>query len=182
MEQPARTPAPTPAPTPAQPPGRPWWDPFVPRASARVQLVAAATVWLGAALMLLVRGVLFVEVPGPQFQANYWLLPIAAVAVTIGVVKARLVLADYAVGLVGRLETRGRSCFFGFFAPKSWAFIVVMMGGGILLRHSPLAGVGWGRVLLAVLYLAVATALLIADRILWAGALARDRAALVAAN
>lgn len=147
---------------------RAWWDRFTPRAGAKVQLVAAATVWLAAALMLLVRGVLFIEVPGPAFHPNFWLIPIAAIAGAVGVVKARLVLNDYAVNLAERLSRRGRSCFFGFFAPRSWAFIVVMMGGGTLLRHSALAEVGWGRVALSVLYLAVATALLSADRVLWA--------------
>lgn len=156
-----------------RPAGSPaWWGRFVPRAGARVQLVAAATVWLAAALLLVVRGVLFVEVPGPHFRPNYWLVPIAVVALAIGMVKARLVLSGYAERVVQRLRDRGRSCFFGFLAPKSWAFIAVMMGGGILLRHSALAGTGWGRAVLAMLYLAVATALLIADRVLWAGAIA----------
>lgn len=147
------------------------WEGFVPRSGPRVQLVAAASVWLVAAVMLLVRGVLFVEVPGPQFHPNYWLVPIAVVAVAVGMVKARLILVDYAAALVSRVRSRGRSCFFGFFEPRSWAFITLMMGGGILLRHSALAHVGWGRALLCVLYLAVATALLVADRVLWSAVL-----------
>ncbi len=147
------------------------WERFVPRTGPRPQLIAAATIWLAAALMLLVRGVLFVEVPGPQFHPNYWLVPIAIIAAAIGVLKARLILIGYARNNVARIRDRGHSSFFGFLAPKSWLFITIMMGGGILLRHSFLADVGWGRALLAVLYLAVATALLMAARILWQAAL-----------
>jgi hypothetical protein len=53
----------------------------------------------------------------------------------------------------------------------------VMMGGGIALRHSVLADtsdvIPWGRDALAVLYVAVGTALAWADRIYWRAALAK---------
>ena len=52
-----------------------------------------------------------------------------------------------------------------------------MMGGGIALRMSVLASpsdtIPWGRDALAVLYVAVGTALAYADRIYWAAALAK---------
>lgn len=142
-------------------------DRLTPQTGPQPQLIAAATLWLAAAAMLLVRGVLFVEAPAQQFHPNFWLIPIAVVAGTIGIVKARLILVDYAHANVARIHGRGHSWFFGFLSAKSWLFITVMMGGGLLLRHSFLADTGWGRALLAVLYLAVATALLVADRILW---------------
>ncbi len=66
---------------------------------------------------------------------------------------------------------------------KSWLFILVMMGGGIALRHSVLADsrdiIPWGRDALAVLYVAVGTALAYADRIYWRAALAKTPADLV---
>lgn len=146
-------------------------DRLAPRAGVRVQLVAAALLWLVGTSFLLVRGVLFVVEPGPGFRLLPWAVPIAVAAVAIGTVKARLILLGYARRAVARILARGRACFFGFFAPTSWLFIVVMMGGGILLRHSALVDLVWGRVFLAVLYLAVGTALAAADCVFWAAAL-----------
>ena len=155
---------------------RPRWDKLTPRLGPRVQLFAAAIVWLVGTSFLLIRGVLFVEVPGPQMHFSYWILPVALVAVVLGVVKARFVLIRYATKAVHRIETRGRACFFGFFSMKSWLFVLVMMGGGILLRSSPLVDFWAGRVTLSVIYIAVGTALAIADRIFWLGAVRYGRA------
>ena len=150
---------------------RPWWDRLTPRAGVRVQLFAAALVWFVGVCFLLVRGVLFVEVPGPGAHFSYWIVPIALVAIVIGIIKARFILIRYADKAVARIQKRGRACFFGFFAPASWLFVLVMMGGGIALRHSALVDVAWGRVVLSTLYIAVGTGLAIADRIFWIAAL-----------
>jgi hypothetical protein len=144
-----------------------------------VQLFAAALVWLVGTGFLLVRGVLFVEVPGSRVHISFWILPVALVAVVLGVIKARFVLIRYAKKAVRRIETRGHACFFGFFSVRSWLFVLVMMGGGIMLRHSPLIDSWWGRVTLSVLYIAVGTALAIADRIFWLGAVRYGRTAAV---
>lgn len=148
------------------------WRRLTPRAGVRTQLVAAATTWLVGLGFLLVRGVLLVEEPAGVFRWNLAIVPVAVLAVVLGVVKARLVLVRYAHKAVDRITGRGRACFFGFFSWTSWGFIVVMMGGGTLLRHSPLVDSATGRALLSVVYIAVGTALLIADRVLWAAALA----------
>jgi len=150
---------------------RPWWDRITPRAGVRVQLFSAALVWFVGVCFLLVRGVLFVEVPGPRSHVSYWIVPIAMVAIVLGIIKARYILIRYADKAVARIRKRGRACYFGFFAPKSWLFVLVMMGGGITLRHSALVDVGWGRVLLSTLYIAVGTGLAIADRVFWTAAL-----------
>ena len=150
---------------------RPWWDRFTPRAGVRIQLFSAALVWFVGVGFLLVRGVLFVEVPGPRSHVSYWIVPIAIVAIVIGIIKARYILIRYADKAVARIQQRGCACYFGFFAPKSWLFVLVMMGGGITLRHSVLVDGAWGRVLLSTLYIAVGTGLAIADRIFWIAAL-----------
>ena len=150
---------------------RPWWDRLTPRAGVRAQLFAAALVWFVGVCFLLVRGVLFVEVPGPGAHFSYWIVPIVLVAIVIGIIKARFILIRYADKAVARIQRRGHACFFGFFAPKSWLFVLVMMGGGIALRHSALVNVAWGRVALSTLYIAVGTGLAIADRIFWIAAL-----------
>ena len=150
---------------------RPWWDKITPRASVRVQMFSAAIMWAIGLGFLLVRGVLFVELPGPNFHFNYWLVPIAIVAIVIGIIKARYILIKYADKAVARIQKRGHACYFGFFAPTSWLFILVMMGGGIILRNSALVNYVWGRAFLSTLYIAVGTGLAIADRIFWISAL-----------
>ena len=128
--------------------------------------------WLIGASILLVRGV--------QFLNGRWIAALVALAVVIGVAKSRLVLDNIARKAVIRIHERGRACYFGFFSVKAWLFIVVMMGGGVMLRNSPLASSGYGRDVLAVIYVAVGTALAIADRIYWRAALANTPAALEA--
>ena len=152
---------------------RRWWDRLTPRLGVRVQLYAAAILWLVAVSFLLVRGVLFIEAPaGVQHSHfSYWIVPIALVAIVIGIIKARFILIRYANKAVARIQRRGHACFFGFFAPTSWLFVLVMMGGGIALRHSALVDYAWGRIFLSTLYIAVGTALAIADRIFWIAAL-----------
>jgi hypothetical protein len=150
---------------------RPWWDRLTPRTGARLQLYAAALVWLVGTGFLLVRGVMFVEVPGSGTHFSFWILPVVLVAVVLGIIKARFVLIRYANKAVARIKRRDHACFFGFFSVKSWIFVLVMMGGGVMLRHSPLIDYWWGRVTLSIVYIAVGTALAIADRIFWLGAL-----------
>jgi hypothetical protein len=147
------------------------WRRLTPRTGARAQLVAAAVVWLVGTAILLVRGVAYIVAPDEYERLGYGIVLIALVAVIIGIVKARFILIRHAVKAVTRIRTRGHACFFGLFAWSSWAFIVVMMGGGLLLRHSPLVDVWWGRTLLGALYVAVGTALAIADIVFWRAAL-----------
>ena len=105
------------------------------------------------------------------YGSGYWIVPIALVAVVIGMIKARFILIKYANKAVARIQRRGHACFFGFFAPTSWLFVIVMMGGGMMLRQSALVNYAWGRVFLSTLYIAVGTALAIADRVFWIAAL-----------
>ena len=147
------------------------WDRVTPRVGVRVQMFSAALLWLVGTSFLLVRGVLFIEAPSPGARLSFWIVPIAIVAIVIGVVKARYILIRYADKAVARIRKRGHACYFGFFAPTSWLFILVMMGGGIMLRHSALVNFVWGRMFLSMLYIAVGTGLAIADRIFWIAAL-----------
>jgi len=153
-----------------------WLDRLTPRAGVRVQLFSAAIVWLVGASILLVRGV--------QFLHDRWLIPLVVVALVIGFTKERYILSNYARKAVARIHQRGKACYFGFFSVKSWLFILVMMGGGIALRRSILADsrdiIPWGRDVLAVIYVAVGTALAYADRIYWKAALAKTPAELEA--
>lgn len=137
-----------------------WLDRLTPRTGVTPQLYAAAMMWLIGCSILLVRGVLFLH--------DRWFPAIVGVAIVIGLIKERYILNRYARKAVARIRARGKACFFGFFGWSSWLFIAVMMGGGILLRHSGL----WPD-LLGVIYVAVGTGLLMADRIFWQAALGR---------
>ena len=152
--------------------GRPGRRRLVPHAGIRVQLLAAALMWLVGTSILLVRGVMYIVAPDEYERFGYWVVLIALVAVAIGLVKARLILIRYANKAVTRIRTRGHASFFGLFAPSSWVFIIVMMGGGVLLRHSALVDYWWGRTFLGILYVAVGTALAIADVVFWRAVLA----------
>jgi hypothetical protein len=127
---------------------------FTPRAGQRVQLFSAAAMWAVGATILLVRGVGFLH--------DSWFAALLALAVALGVTKSHYLLDRVARKAVVRIHDRGRACYFGFFSWKSWMFVAVMMGGGILLRNS-----GLPRDFLAVLYVGVGTGLVLADRIFW---------------
>lgn len=137
-----------------------WYDRFVPRVGTRVQLHAAAFMWLIGASILIVRGVGYL-------QDRYWHAWVLAVALALGIIKAHLILDRAARKAVKRIFSRGRGCFFGFFSWRSWGLVALMMGGGILLRelvvHPGVVGAG----ILGALYIGVGTALALADRIFW---------------
>jgi len=138
-------------------------DRLNPRAGIRVQLAGAAAMWMIGAGILLVRG------SGYLFD-GYWHAWLLALAVMLGVLKSHVLLDRVARKAVDRIRARGRACFFGFFSIKSWAFVALMMGGGILLRSS-----GLPRSVLAVIYIGVGTALVVADRIFWQALLVGDK-------
>ena len=143
------------------------WRRLTPRAGVRPQLVAAAVLWGVGTSVLLIRGVFYLVSRDEVGRFGNWVALIGLAAVAIGLVKARLILIRYARKAVRRIKTRGHACFFGFFAPSSWLFILVMMGGGMMLRRTPLVDYVWGRTFLGILYVAVGTALLMADVIFW---------------
>lgn len=137
---------------------------FKPRASARVQLVLAASLWFVASLVLGVRGEVWLA------HSVLW-LPLTALAVTIGLLKARFLLDGVARGAAERIKTRGPDkCAGGFLSWRAWLLILSMMGGGVLLRHTATP-----RPVLGVLYVAVCTALAVAARIYWREVLAASR-------
>lgn len=111
--------------------------------------------WTVGATILLVRGVFYL-------RDEHWALWLIALAVGLGVFKSQVLLDRVARKAVVRIRERGRACFFGFFSPKTWIFVALMMGGGIMLRRT-----GLNHGILAVIYVGVGTALVLADRIFW---------------
>jgi hypothetical protein len=135
-------------------------DRLVPRAGVRVQLVAAALVWLVGSSILIFRGVGYVH-------DRYWHAWALAAALVIGVLKSRYLLDRVAGKAIARIRARGRACFFGFFSWRSWLLVGLMMGGGIMLRHLVVHPGIIGAGIMGALYLGIGSALLIADRLFW---------------
>ncbi|MHB1323008.1 MAG: hypothetical protein ACYCXZ_01505 [Coriobacteriia bacterium] len=131
-----------------------------PIAGVRVQITAAALMWLIGAAILLVRG--FEYVQGRSWHA--WAL---AAGLALGVLKSRYLLERVASKAVSRIVSRGRSWFFGFFSVRSWAFVALMMGGGMALRRVVVHPDQIGAGILGAMYLGIGTALVLADRVFW---------------
>lgn len=135
----------------------PWFSPSV---GTSTQLVAAASMWLIGASILIVRGVGYLD-------DRHWHAWALAAGLALGLIKARLLLVRVAVKAVNRIKARGRAHFFGFFSAGSWALVATMMGAGMILRrlvvHPDVVGAG----IMGAVYVGVGTALLIADRVFW---------------
>jgi hypothetical protein len=125
-------------------------------AGERVQLVLAGGLWIVAAIVLGVRGAGWL-VSAP------WSLVLALTGVALGVLKARFLLDRVALGVARRIHDRGPGAsVVGFLSVRSWVVVVIMMAGGHALRLTATP-----RPLLGVLYVAIATALVLASRAYW---------------
>lgn len=129
-----------------------------PTARARTHLLAAAAMWTLVGTGLGVAGVVWcLASPMPTS------LLLIAVAIALGQAKARWVLSRVARRNAARIAARGDGrCLGGFVSWQSWLFIGGMMGGGYLLRHSPVP-----LPVLGVVYAGVGTALIVGSAILW---------------
>jgi len=135
-----------------------WVERYKPAAAVRAHLLLAGLMWTVVGVALVGFGGRWLwQLATP---AAPWM---AALALVIGGFKARFVLDHAARTIVDRIRERGDGrCLGGFLSLRSWALVVVMAGGGRLLRGSHLA-----RGLLGFLYLAVGTALLLSSRMAW---------------
>lgn len=138
----------------------PAFDALGPRVSVRTQLVLAAVVWLVGASILLVRGVGYVS--GRSWHS--WVL---GVALALAVFKWRMLLEPVAIKAVDRIRERGRAGVLGFFSARAWAFVAIMMGGGIAIRNAVVHPGVIGAGILGALYLGIGTGLFVADRVFW---------------
>lgn len=139
-------------------------DHAMPRIGVRAQLVAAATIWLVGASILLVRGAGYI-------LGRSWLAWVLAIGLVLGVIKSRYILVRVATKAVARIRARGRASFLGFYSLASWGFIALMMGGGIALRRIVVHPGQIGAGIMGAIYIGVGTALLLADRVYWHAAL-----------
>jgi len=126
----------------------------------RIQLAAAALMWLIGASILLIRGIGYV-------QGSHWFTWILALGLALGVLKSQLLLVRVANKAVVRIQGRANANVLGFFSAKSWMLIAVMMGGGIALRHLVVHPGAIAAGIMGAIYVGIGTALLLADRVFW---------------
>jgi len=129
---------------------------WAPRATRRVRLAIASTMWTVVGLGLTVAGVHFTRVGGGSWV---WLLP----ALAVGALKGRFVLARRAEANARRIEASDeRICVGAIFSWPMWGLVLFFMGLGAALRHSPLP-----RFWLGLVYVAVGSALAAASTVSW---------------
>ncbi len=140
------------------PPAPDLLESFMPRASARVQLALAGGMWVVAALLLGIRGAMWIA------AEPLWIAP-GVFALLLGVLKARFLLDPVARRATERIMARGRDrCAGGLFSWQSWLLVFAMIATGHTLRLTAAP-----RPLLGVLYIVVACSLVFASRIYWNG-------------
>jgi len=124
----------------------------------RMQLAFAGMLWATGAAVLGSRAILWLA-ETPVALA----LSLAAGGVILGLVKARFLLEPVARKAASRIRERGPSArVAGFFSVRSWAVVLSMIALGHALRLTDIP-----RPALATVYVAVATALLVASRVFW---------------
>jgi hypothetical protein len=124
---------------------------------------SAAVVWAAVGIYLSVRAILWFR------TSTRPVLAFAALAIVLGFIKGRLIFARLARRNIVRIDElsphKEKICIFAFQAYASYAIIAGMMGLGIALRHSHL-----DRVILAVIYLAIGSALVYGSGPYWRSA------------
>jgi hypothetical protein len=135
-----------------------WLESHKPAAPVRVHLLLAASMWSLVGAVLLTLGCRWTWAGSAGAGAG-----LLAVGLLAGVLKSLLVLDRAGRAIAARITARGHGrCIGGFLSVRSWAMILVMAGGGRLLRSLPAA-----RAPVGVLYVAVGIGLLLSSRLLW---------------
>jgi hypothetical protein len=130
-----------------------------PRASFRLQLLLAASLWSVVGTLLLFFGSRWIL--GDHGTGGRVLLILGAVS--LGLMKGRFILDGTARRLTTRILERGDDrCLGGFLSWRSWLLVVVMSGSGRILRSVLLS-----PVIVGVLYAAIGAWLLFSSRIAW---------------
>lgn len=135
-----------------------WLETHKPAASRRTHLLLASMLWSTVGILLLFFGVRWTS----QSNARSVELVIA-IAVVVGALKARYILARSARHIIDRILLRDEGhCFGGFLSWRTWGLVAVMSGSGQLLRAVLLP-----QLLVGTLYTAIGTALVLASWNLW---------------
>jgi hypothetical protein len=132
---------------------------YKPRLAARTQLIVAGLLWYSVALVLGTRGL-------GWLVSDRWAIALGVVGVALGVLKGRFIMERVARRATERIRARDRDkCAGGLFSWQSWLVVLGMIAIGHALRLTAAP-----RPLLGVLYVAIATGLLLAGRLYWRSA------------
>ncbi len=124
----------------------------------RQQVFLAAMMWSIVGLFLFARGIVNIFLLDDSLK-YLWM----ALALVVGLVKAKIVLAKTADRIVARIFKRPPDAsLWGFLSVRSWVLIVLMIAMGKLLRASPLP-----RSLVWSVYIAIGAALFSSSKIIW---------------
>ncbi|MBL4902963.1 MAG: hypothetical protein JKY62_09960 [Desulfocapsa sp.] len=117
-----------------------------PNASRSIHLFVAALLWTAVGLMMMSRGIVWLNAID-----QLW---IALPALLIGFVKSLFMLDKSAQKSIERIiSTRDGKCLWGVYSVKTWLLILVMMITGFFIRNSSLPqeflglfyiSIGWG--------------------------------------
>ncbi len=113
-------------------------------------ILLSGLMWVGVGILLNSFAYRWLKV----YDGSYtWL--IISLGLAIGIFKHYFVLSRFAQKNINRIEANGeKQWLFAFITLKSLLMIVLMMGTGIALRHSPIP-----KQYLSVLYIAIGCAL-----------------------
>lgn len=126
--------------------------PGVPR---RVHLFAAALLWTAVGVMLMSRGIHWLNIA----DRLVWIVP----ALLLGFIKSRIILERTVEKNIDRiLHFKDGTCLGAVYSKETWLLVLVMIGMGVVLRHSSLP-----RSFLAIMYIMVGWALIWASRKGW---------------
>lgn len=135
---------------------RPWTERWKPAAGVRTHLLAAALLWTLVGTGLSAAGAVW------SLSARRPLVPLG-IGLLLGALKGTFVISRAAVRNARRIVSRGDGkCLGGFLSLKTWLLVAVMMGSGMVLRHS-----GVPRPILGGIYTAVGVGLLTGCLRLW---------------
>jgi len=131
-----------------------------PAVSRRTLILSAAITWGLVGAFLSLRGIFWFKTPSPA------VLGLALLGLGIGFIKGRFIFSGLARRNIRRIRDlsphKEKICLFAFQAIQSYVIIIGMMALGMILRHSSLS-----RADLAVIYLAIGSALIYASFQYW---------------
>jgi len=126
-----------------------------PNASRSVHLFVAALLWTAVGLMMMSRGIVWLNAID-----KLW---IALPALLIGFIKSLVMLDKSAKKSIDRIiSTCDGRCLWGVYSVKTWLLILVMMITGFLIRNSSLP-----QEFLGLFYISIGWALFFSSRKAW---------------
>ena len=130
-------------------------DRLKPGGRKKSHLLLASLLWTIAGLILTARGM--------QWLVQYHRLILIVPALALGTLKSRFILDRTAIKSIARIQLlQDGTCLGAVYSVKTWMLVLLMMGMGMVLRHSP-----FPRPLLGMLYITIGWALFWSSRHGW---------------